>query len=48
MGDDIIVMFEFEQTSRGIGISSERHYRLVPPEDVSEADLETYRHRTQD
>ena len=46
MQDDVIVLFEFEQDAGGeLGIASERHYRLVPPEDVTQADLEAYRNR---
>jgi len=36
-------MFEFEETDRGIGVSTERHYRLVSPEEMTERDLEEYR-----
>ena len=46
MQDDVIVLFEFEQDAGGeLGIASERHYRLVPPGDVTQADLEAYRNR---
>jgi hypothetical protein len=48
MQDDVIAMFEFEQTEEGVGIASEKHYKLVPPEEVTEADLDTYRSRTSD
>lgn len=43
--DDVIVMFEFEQGDKGSGICSEKHYKLVAPEDVTEADLRSYRQR---
>jgi hypothetical protein len=43
--DGVIVLFEFEQTDAGVRISSEKHYRLVPPDEVSEADLQNYRQR---
>jgi hypothetical protein len=46
MQDDVIAMFEFEEREKGLGISSEKHYKLVPPEEVTEADLETYRNRS--
>jgi hypothetical protein len=46
MRDDVIAMFEFEQGEEGLGIASEKHYKLVPPEEVTEADLENYRTRT--
>lgn len=44
----VIVLFEFEQTDAGVRVSSERHYKLVPPEEVSETDLQNYRGRTAD
>lgn len=46
--DGVIVLFEFEQTDAGVRISSEKHYRLVPPEEVSDADLQSYRRRGSD
>lgn len=46
--DGVIVLFEFEQTDAGVRISSEKHYRLVPPEDLTEADLQNYRQRKAD
>ena len=48
MQDEVIAMFEFEEGEKGLGISSEKHYKLVPPEEVTEADLEAYRNRTSD
>ena len=45
MGDDLIALFNFEDSKTGITISSEKHYRLVPPEDVTSTDLETYQNR---
>jgi hypothetical protein len=46
--EDVIALFEFEESKHGLGIASEKHYKLVPPEDVSEADLERYRSRMAD
>ena len=46
MQDNVIALFEFEQNENGVGIASEKHYKLVPPEEVTEADLDTYRNRT--
>jgi hypothetical protein len=43
--DGVIVLFEFEQTPEGVRISSEKHYRLVPPDKIDEADLQSYRER---
>lgn len=43
--DDLIALFEFEETEDGIKIVSEKHYKLVSPEEVTEADLALYRKR---
>jgi hypothetical protein len=48
IADGVIVLFEFEQTDAGVRISSEKHYRLVPPDEVSEVDLQNYRQRKAD
>ena len=45
MGDDVIALFEFEQTEDGIAIASEKHYRLVHPEDLSTEELARYQQR---
>lgn len=45
MEDDLIALFEFEDTADGIAVSSEKHYRLVPPEEVTAEDLKAYRER---
>jgi len=44
--DDLIALFEFEESKLGIAISSEKHYRLVPSSDISSTDLETYQSRS--
>ncbi len=46
MGEDLIAMFAFEEGDQGIVVSSEKHYRLVPPEDMSVEDLDAYRVRS--
>ncbi|MDR3456913.1 MAG: endonuclease [Verrucomicrobiae bacterium] len=43
--DGVIVLFEFEQTSGSVRISSEKHYRLVAPDEIDETDLQGYRER---
>lgn len=48
MENDVIALFEFEEGEKGVGIASEKHYKLVPPEEVTERDLETYRSRLPD
>jgi len=46
MKNDTIAVFEFEESSNGIAISSEKHYRLVPPDEMTEQDLAAYRKRS--
>lgn len=41
----VIALFELQDTDDGIKIATERHYRLVPPDSVSDADLALYRQR---
>jgi len=48
MQDEVIALFEFEQSENGVSIAAEKHYKLVPPEEVTEADLNVYRQRTSD
>jgi hypothetical protein len=48
MGDGIIALFEFEQADGTVSISAEKHYKLVPPEEVTKEDLESYRQRVAD
>lgn len=45
MEDDLIALFEFDQTDKGIKISSEKHYRLVQPSELSSEELANYRKR---
>ena len=40
--NDLIVLFEFVQQSEEIRVVSEKHYKLVPPEDVTDEDLVSY------
>lgn len=48
MPNDVIALSEFESGDQGIGVASEKHYKLVPPEEVTEDDLRAYRQRTSD
>ena len=48
MKEDVIALFEFEQSEDGLGVSMEKHYKLVPPEEVTESDLDLYRKRSSD
>lgn len=45
MDADLIALFEFEESQTGIAIASEKHYRLVPPEGLTDADVDSYRSR---
>lgn len=38
-----IALFEFAQTEEGVRIESEKHYRLVPPNELSMSELQEYR-----
>jgi len=43
-----IALFEFEQGNGLVSISSEKHYKLVPPEEVTAGDLKSYQQRAAD
>lgn len=43
--DDLIALLELEQADDTIKITNERHYRLVPPEDLSFEELRAYQQR---
>jgi hypothetical protein len=45
MANEVIALFEFEQGDQGVGIVTEKHYRLVSPSEVTESDLLAYRTR---
>ncbi len=45
MEDNLIALFEFENTEKGVRITNERHYRLVPPEQMAVEDLRVYMQR---
>lgn len=45
VGDDIIVLFEFEESKKEIKIVSEKHYKLVKSKDLSLEDLRSYQER---
>jgi hypothetical protein len=45
MEHNLIALFSFEEDENGVSISCERHYRLVPPEELTEDELENYRNR---
>ncbi len=45
MKDDVIALFELALTDNGVGIVSERHYKLVAASDLSQDELMAYRDR---
>jgi hypothetical protein len=48
MSGGVIAMFEFQEGDEGVGVVAERHYRLVPPEELSEDELRRYNLRGSD
>jgi hypothetical protein len=42
----VIALFEFEESDEGLRIVAEKHYRLVPPEEVTDQDLKQYSSRS--
>jgi hypothetical protein len=46
MDGGTIALFEFESSDNRLGICSEKHYKLVSPEDLTAADLKAYRERS--
>jgi len=45
--NDLIALFSFELSNKGVSISAEKHYRLVAPKDLSENELEQYKKRSE-
>lgn len=43
-----IALFEFEMAGGEVRIRSEKHYVLVPPDEMSQEDIDLYRQRTDD
>ena len=46
MNNGAIALFEFELSEQGIAIISEKHYRLVTPDELSVEEIESYKTRT--
>jgi len=42
MADNLIALFEFEQANEEFKVSSEKHYRLVRPDELSPEELQSY------
>jgi hypothetical protein len=47
MEGGVIALFEFESSESGVSISVEKHYKLVSPKEVTDADLKNYRGRAE-
>ena len=45
MADETIALFEFEWSKDQLLICAEKHYRLVPPDQMTAEDLASYRRR---
>lgn len=45
MTKQVIALFEFDQSDDGIKVSTEKHYKLVRPDELSPKELEDYRKR---
>lgn len=41
--DDLIALFEFERSEGAVSIKEEKHYRIVPNEELSDEEIATYR-----
>ncbi|MBX3011566.1 MAG: hypothetical protein KF832_08655 [Caldilineaceae bacterium] len=46
MRDNVIALFQFEQSTEGVAISLEKHYKLVTPDELSREELLRYQQRT--
>ncbi|MCI0379572.1 MAG: hypothetical protein L0215_18340 [Gemmataceae bacterium] len=42
IASDLIALFEFVSTEQGIAVAQEKHYRLVPPDQLTAEELEAY------
>lgn len=45
--NNLIALFSFELSEKGISINSEKHYRLVASKELSEEEIEQYKNRTE-
>jgi hypothetical protein len=46
MENNLIALFSFEYSGKGVSILCEKHYRLVEPHELSDEDLARYKKRT--
>jgi hypothetical protein len=47
MGDDLIALFDFVKNEDGVKVSSEKHYRLVDPSELTPEELKAYQSESQ-
>ena len=40
--DDLIALFELEESENGVVLTAEKHYRLVPGQDITQNDIRVY------
>jgi len=45
MEENLIALFSFEAGENGVALNDEKHYRLAPPEQLTDEDLVNYRNR---
>ena len=45
LADKLIALFELELSEKGFVVTAEKHYRLVPPEEISKEELLAYSRR---
>lgn len=48
LGNNLIALFELEETDGGIKVVTEKHYRLVAPDELSREELDAYKRRLAD
>ena len=41
----VIALMEFEETAEGVRLAAEKHYRLVPPDEITDEELRMYQER---
>jgi hypothetical protein len=42
MADAVIALFEFDENAGDVTVALEKHYRLVPPDELTAEDLQRY------
>lgn len=48
MENDLIALFELEESENGVVLTAEKHYRLVPGQDITQEDIRVYHSRPTD